>query len=325
ASRRIRGPARHGGGARGEAARRGAGPAAAILRPGLQQPDAERDRSALRGRGPARARPAAQRPPRGPDPHAVGRAGAGCACHLRGRPAGGGDGRAGGPLAVGLLGVAAGMAVTGILARVMPVSAYAANVVSMIGLGVAIDYSLFVVSRHREELVAHPPAQALARTLATAGRTVVFSGMTVGIGLLGMILLRMGSVSTIGIASTVVVGFAVLYSLTLLPALLVILGPRVNALSLWRRPARPGARSDLWHRLATAAMARPWHVLVPVVLVLVVLGLPFRHIHLGTPGVSTLPAKAESRRGQGLLAREFPQLEPNSIVVVLRYPDRSGL
>jgi len=182
-----------------------------------------------------------------------------------------------------------------------------------------------VVSRHREELVAHPPAQALARTLATAGRTVVFSGMTVGIGLLGMILLRMGSVSTIGIASTVVVGFAVLYSLTLLPALLVILGPRVNALSLWRRPARPGARSDLWHRLATAAMARPWHVLVPVVLVLVVLGLPFRHIHLGTPDVSTLPEKAESRRGQGLLAREFPQLEPNSIVVVLRYPDRSGL
>ncbi len=99
----------------------------------------------------------------------------------------------------------------------------------------------------------------------------------------------------------------------------------MNALSLWRRPARPGARSDLWHRLATAAMARPWHVLVPVVLVLVVLGLPFRHIHLGTPDVSTLPEKAESRRGQGLLAREFPQLEPNSIVVVLRYPDRSGL
>jgi RND superfamily putative drug exporter len=229
------------------------------------------------------------------------------------------------PLAVGLLGVAAGMAVTGILARVMPVSAYAANVVSMIGLGVAIDYSLFVVSRYREELTAHPPVQALARTLATAGRTVVFSGMTVGIGLLGMILLRMGSVSTIGIASTVVVGFAVLYSLTLLPALLAILGPRVNALPLWRRPARAGARSDPWHRLATAAMARPWHVLVPVAAILVVLGLPFRHIHLGTPDISTLPENAESRRGQDLLAREFPQLEPNSIVIVLRYPDQAGL
>src|SRR5438093_921984 len=144
------------------------------------------------------------------------------------------------PLAVGLLGVAAGMAVTGILARVMPVSAYAANVVSMIGLGVAIDYSLFVVSRHREELVAHPPAQALARTLATAGRTVVFSGMTVGIGLLGMILLRMGSVSTIGIASTVVVGFAVLYSLTLPPARV----DELYALSRWLARLPDVARVD---------------------------------------------------------------------------------
>src|SRR5262249_59261830 len=89
------------------------------------------------------------------------------------------------------------------------------------------------VSRYREELLAHPPQQALARTLATAGRTVIFSGMAVGIGLLGMILLRMGSVSTIRIASTVVVAFAVLYSLTLLPALLAILRPHVNAPSLW--------------------------------------------------------------------------------------------
>ena len=228
------------------------------------------------------------------------------------------------PLAVGLLGVAAGTAVTGILARVMPVSAYAANVVSMIGLGVAIDYSLFVVSRYREELATQTPTQALSRTLATAGRTVVFSGMAVGIGLLGMILLRMGSVSTIGIASTVVVGFAVLYSLTLLPALLAILGPRVNALSLFRRPEGAVERS-MWYRLATAAMARPWHVIVPVALILIVLGLPFRHIHLGTPDISTLPDAAESRRGEELLGREFPQLAPNSIVVVVHYPDDAGL
>src|SRR5215470_5933381 len=230
------------------------------------------------------------------------------------------------PLAVGLLGVGAGMAVTGLLSWVMPVSAYAANVVSMIGLGVAIDYSLFVVSRYREELVAHAPPTALSRTLATAGRTVIFSGMAVGIGLLGMILLRMGSVSTIGIASTVVVGFAVLYSLTLLPALLAILGPRVNSLSLWRGGPTAGVGTgSMWHRLATAAMARPWHVLVPVALVLIVLGLPFRHIHLGTPDISTLPERAESRRGQELLARDFPQLEPNSIVAVLHYPDNAGL
>src|SRR5262249_35298572 len=169
------------------------------------------------------------------------------------------------------------------------------------------------------ELAAHDPKVALSRTLATAGRTVIFSGMAVGIGLLGMILLRMGSVSTIGIASTVVVIFAVLYSLTLLPALLAILGPRVNALSLWRGGSAGRGTKSMWYRLATAAMARPWHVLVPVVLVLIVLGLPFRHIHLGTPDVSTLPNDAPSRRGQDVLAREFPQLEPNSIVVVLHY------
>ena len=228
------------------------------------------------------------------------------------------------PLVVGLLGVGAGMAITGLLARVMPVSAYAANVVSMIGLGVAIDYSLFVVSRYREEILEHPPAQALARTLATAGRTVIFSGMAVGIGLLGMVLLRMGSVSTIGIASTVVVGFAVLYSLTLLPALLTILGPRVNAVSLWRRSDRVSERST-WHRVATVAMAHPWYVLVPVVVILVVLGLPFRHIHLGTPDISTLPPDAESRRGEDLVARELPQLRPNSVIVVVSYPGAPGL
>ncbi|HEV8472586.1 MAG TPA: MMPL family transporter [Methylomirabilota bacterium] len=229
------------------------------------------------------------------------------------------------PLAVGLLGVGAGTGVTAILAHLMPVSAYAANVVSMIGLGVAIDYSLFVVSRFREEMDRATPAVALARTMETAGRTVVFSGMTVAIGLLGMILLRMGSVSTIGIASTIVVVFAVLYSLTVLPALLAILGPRVNALPVRLRRRRALARSATWERVATAVMARPWRVLVPVTIVLVLLGLPFRHIHLGTPNASTLPSTAESRRGQELLARAFPHVEANAIVVVLRYADGGGL
>jgi putative drug exporter of the RND superfamily len=231
------------------------------------------------------------------------------------------------PLAVGLLGVSAGNAMTSIIAHLVPVSAYAANVVSMIGLGVAIDYSLFVVSRYREEMGRHPPPQALARTLETAGRTVVFSGMTVAIGLLGMVLLRMGSVSTIGVASTIVVVFAVVYSLTLLPALLAILGHRVNALPVrlggLHRPLR--GRSNTWERIATMVMARPWHFLIPVVLVLVVLGVPFRNIHLGTPNASTLPSTAESRQGQERLTRDFPEVEPNAIVVVLRYADAGGL
>jgi RND superfamily putative drug exporter len=227
------------------------------------------------------------------------------------------------PLLVGLLGVAAGFAATAILAHVMPVSAYANNVVSMIGLGVAIDYSLFVVSRFRDELRTSSPEQALARAMATSGRTVLFSGLTVAIGLLGMILLRMGSISTIGIASTIVVAFAVLYSLTLLPALLALLGPRVNAIPvhLFAR----GTGHGFWPGLAHAVMARPWSVLIPVVIVLLLLGAPFRHIRLGTPDISTLPERAESRRGQELLKAQFAQLEGNTVVVVLHYPDATGL
>jgi RND superfamily putative drug exporter len=227
------------------------------------------------------------------------------------------------PLVVGLLGVAAGFAAIAVLAQVMPVSAYASNVVSMIGLGVAIDYSLFVVSRFRDEMRTASPAEALARAMATSGRTVLFSGLTVAIGLLGMILLRMGSVSTIGIASTIVVGCAVAYSLTLLPALLAILGPRVNALPV-RALSRP-PRAGLWPRLVEAVMRRPWMVLIPVVAALLLLGAPFRHIRLGTPDIATLPAEAESRRGQELLAAQFPRAEANTIVVVLHYPEGGGL
>jgi RND superfamily putative drug exporter len=227
------------------------------------------------------------------------------------------------PLVVGLLGVAAGFAAIAVLAHVMPVSAYASNVVSMIGLGVAIDYSLFVVSRFRDEMRVAPPAEALARAMATSGRTVLFSGLTVAIGLLGMILLRMGSISTIGIASTIVVACAVAYSLTLLPALLAILGPHVNAVPV--RVLAPGTGHGFWPGLATSVMARPWLVLIPVVTVLLLLGAPFRHIRLGTPDAATLPARAESRRGQEVLKSEFPQFEGNTIVVVLHYPEGGGL
>jgi RND superfamily putative drug exporter len=133
----------------------------------------------------------------------------------------------------------------------------------------------------------------------------------------------MGSISTIGIASTIVVACAVAYSLTLLPALLAILGPHVNALPVRRLSG--GAQSGMWPRLATAVMARPWVVLIPVVTVLLLLGAPFRHIRLGTPGISTLPAEAESRRGEELLKAQFPQLEGDAIVVVLHYPEGGGL
>ena len=230
------------------------------------------------------------------------------------------------PVVVGVLAVAVGLAGTLLLGRLTPVSGYASNIVSMIGLGVAIDYSLFVVTRFREEMRERAVPEALARTLATAGRAVIFSGLTVAIGLASLTLLRMNTISSLGIAGMIVVAAAVVYSLTFLAALLAILGPRVDAL---RVPfvGRPGGRRDsrFWHRVAGFVMARPWPVVVPVVLLLVALGLPLQRIRLGAGDATTLPVTRESRRGEALLQAEFPGAGTNPIVVVLRYHEGSPL
>jgi RND superfamily putative drug exporter len=220
------------------------------------------------------------------------------------------------PLAVGALAMTGAMATTLMLARFVSVSIYAPNIVSMIGLGVAIDYSLFVVSRFREEIRERAPAEALARTVATAGRAILFSGLTVAIGLLGMLFLGLGNLGSMGWAGTSVVTLAVVYGLTTLPALLAVLGPRVNAL---RVPFLHSERSGdgFWHRLAATVMAHPWRVFVPVVGLLLLFGLPFLHLRVGSGDATSLPPETESRRGDELLRREFPGGDANRVVVVL--------
>jgi RND superfamily putative drug exporter len=222
------------------------------------------------------------------------------------------------PLAVGGLAMASAIGGTLLLARWVSVSIYAPNIVSMIGLGVAIDYSLFVVSRFREELRERPTPEALARTLATAGRAIFFSGLTVAIGLLGMTLLGLGNLGSMGWAGTMVVGFAVLYGLTTLPALLAVLGPRVNAVRVpFLSLGRPESGRGAWHRLAAVVMAYPWRVLLPVVALLLVLGLPLLHLRVGAGDETALPPESESRRASEVLRREFPGEDVNRILVVL--------
>jgi RND superfamily putative drug exporter len=205
------------------------------------------------------------------------------------------------PLVVGGLAIAGAMAGTLLLARFVSVSIYAPNIVSMIGLGVAIDYSLFVVSRFREEIRQRPAPEALAHTVATAGRAIFFSGLIVAVGLLGMVLLGLGNLGSMGWAGTMVVGLAVLHGLTTLPALLAVLGPRVNALRVaFLHPERAGAGRGLWYRVAETVMAHPWRVLVPVVALLLLLGLPFLHLRVGSGDATALPPGAGgSPRGSG--------------------------
>ena len=177
------------------------------------------------------------------------------------------------PLGVGTFAVIGGLAGVGLLAHVTDVSTYSTNIVTLIGLGVAIDYSLFIVNRFREELAAGQIVeQALIAAMRTSGRAVTFSGITVAIGLSAMLFFQGSFLASMGFAGTIVVAIAVLYALTFLASLLAILGHRVN----WVRlplPRRTEGRG-LWHGLAVRVMRRPLVVLVPIVLLLLVMASP---------------------------------------------------
>lgn len=222
------------------------------------------------------------------------------------------------PLGVGILAVLGGVAGTFVLSRYTDVSQYALNVVTLIGLGVAIDYSLFIVNRFREELRPGVATEtAIARAMATAGRAIAFSGVTVAIGLSGMLFFRGTFLASMGEAGAIVVAFAVLYGLTFLPALLSIVGRRVDAGRVPLPKGREGA--GLWHSLATWVMKRPILVLVPVLAAILVTASPFLQIRMANGDVTMLPRHAESRRGYDLLVAEFPEYDKNRVTVVVNF------
>jgi len=232
------------------------------------------------------------------------------------------------PLGVGMLSVVGGIAATFALSHTTDVSQYALNIVTLIGLGVAIDYSLFIVNRFREELARGLGVDdAIARTMATAGRAITFSGLTVAIGLAGMFFYQGTFLASMGYAGGLVVAIAVFYGLTFLPAVLSLLGPRVDSLrisELWRRVrGRPVGTAErgpgLWHRLAMAVMARPLVVLVPVLAFILLAGSPFLRLRLANGDVDMLPPDAESRVALHAITDRFPGQDQNSFQVVVHY------
>jgi RND superfamily putative drug exporter len=232
---------------------------------------------------------------------------------------------AGLPLGVGVLTIATGLAGTFLLTRVTDVSQYALNIVTLIGLGVAIDYSLFVVNRFRDEMAAGASREdALSATIATAGRAITFSGLTVAIGLSAMLFYRGTFLASMGAAGAIVVTAAVFYGLTFLPALLAILGPRVNLLTIPVLGRRPVAGRGLWHATATWVMRRPLVVLVPALGFLLVMGAPFLHLRLANGGVDQLPPGLEVRQGYDNLVRSFPGQDQTVFDVVVSYPSGSS-
>jgi RND superfamily putative drug exporter len=200
-------------------------------------------------------------------------------------------------------------------------SIFVLNLTTLLGLGLGIDYSLLVTSRFREELARSgdtPDAveRALVTTVATAGRAVFFSGLTVLLGLLGLAFFDFMMLRSVGIAGAIVVGLGVAAALTLLPAVLAILGPRIDRLSIRRR--REGSGEGRWARLARWVMDRPVAVFVPILVVLLALGAPFLSVRLNAPDASILPPTVPSRAAFDRLTAAFGEGEFAPIVLAVR-------
>jgi RND superfamily putative drug exporter len=230
------------------------------------------------------------------------------------------------PLGVGLLAIAGGVGGTLFLARFTDVSQYAINVVTLIGLAVAIDYSLFIVNRFRDELAAGASREeAVAITMSTAGRAITFSGVTVAIGLSAMLFFQGTFMASMGAAGAIVVAVAVIYGLTFLPALLSVLGPRVDRGGVPFLRRRRAEGTGAWHAMALWVMRRPVLVLVPALALLVLAGTPFAQLRLANAGVDVLPPSSQARQGYDKLLSDFPGRDQTSIEAVVYYPDSSPL
>jgi RND superfamily putative drug exporter len=207
---------------------------------------------------------------------------------------------------------------------VTSLSIYALNLVTGIGLGLAIDYSLFMVSRYREELAQGRDGQsAIVRTLRTAGRTVLFSALTVAAALATLLVFPLRFLYSMGIGGLIVALVAMLISLTVLPAVLVVLGPRVNAGAprFLRRAAESAARpatSGGWYRLAWWVMRRPGPVALATAGALLVAGLPFLRIAFVPADYKMLPQGSESRQVAQTIDRDFGAFAAEPIQVVAR-------
>ncbi|HYM51106.1 MAG TPA: MMPL family transporter [Candidatus Limnocylindrales bacterium] len=228
---------------------------------------------------------------------------------------------AGLPLGIGVFTIVGGLAGTFLLSRFTDVSQYALNIVTMIGLAVAIDYSLFIVNRYRDELAAGKARpDALATTMSTAGRAITFSGLAVAVGLSAMLFYQGTFLASMGAAGAIVVAVAVFYGLTFLPALLAVLGTKVNRLPIPIISRRPSSGRGIWHRVANWVMRRPVVVLLPALAFLVVAGTPFLHLRLANADVEQLPARLESRQGFDTLVKSFPGQDQTTFDVVVDYP-----
>src|SRR5579859_6380852 len=237
------------------------------------------------------------------------------------------------PALVGGGAVAVSLALIFGLGHITELSIFVLNITTLFGLGLGVDYSLFMVSRFREELARGRSVEdAVAMTVATAGRAVTFSGFTVSIGLAGLIFFHINMLHSVGLGGVLVVLLAVLAALTLLPAALAIIGTRINAfpvrLPKWRKQTTIAATAleaehgevhhGFWYRLSQLVMRYPVRIFIPVLLLLIALGSPFLGVRFSAPDASILPASVPSRAAFDLLNSRFNVEDTTPILIALQ-------
>jgi uncharacterized membrane protein YdfJ with MMPL/SSD domain len=246
------------------------------------------------------------------------------------------------PLLIGGLAILGALTATRLIALTTSVSTFAVNTIILLGLGMGIDYSLLVISRFREELAAgHEPREAVARTVATAGRTVAVSALTVALSLASLLIFPEVFLRSMAFGGMAAVLIAMLASLTVLPVMLVILGPRINALRVpLPRPrgarhssAAQGARGarggqggqGAWAAIAHSVMRRPVMYIVAVLAIATVLGLPFGGVHFAGTDERVLPAGTQARVVSERIAADFPAGSTAPIQALVEGASAAGL
>ncbi len=225
------------------------------------------------------------------------------------------------PLLIGGFAIMSTFALLHLLAAYMDISTFAVDVTSFIGLGLAIDYSLFIVARFREELALDEQdvCGALQRAMATAGRTVFFSGLTVGISLIGLLIFPEILLRSIGLAAIITAVVAMLAAQIVLATLLALLGPRINALSFRKR--RPilstTANQGIWYRLSYTVMRFSIPVMIGTIILLSLLGSPFLRAKFSTASANVLPPGSAATVNQRM-QHDFPNQGGTTIDVAIR-------
>jgi uncharacterized membrane protein YdfJ with MMPL/SSD domain len=223
------------------------------------------------------------------------------------------------PLLVGGLTIVSTMLMLSVAAELGSISIFALNLVIGLGLGLSIDYSLFIVSRYREEIAKTGPGlQAMRRTMATAGRTVLFSSLTVAGAIASLLIFPQRFLYSMGVGGSIVALIAAVVALIVLPAILTLLGTRVNALSpgfLQRRADRDArsAHEGFWYRLSQVVMRVPGRIAIASAAFLIALGIPFFSIQFTSVDAQVLPESASAHRVDDALRADFPPFRDTPI------------